>query len=248
MATVTVRPQANDEDGFIRNGQDAGSGMGNEQTITTNARIKMGHHGGVALGDSGYDPDTYLGWIHLKGASGGVSGGTVGIAQGSTINTAKLYLYYHASNMDPNSEMTDPGEGFTVAAEDTDSGSKPTAYAHVAGWTLTSATVATGSLADYDSDDFTEYNQEFSAGWYPSSGLEIKTVIQELVNRSGWAAENNINLKLTPATKGDYEWDIEWKDYDNRTGSNYHPKLVIDFTAAGAAATANPAFLLFLDM
>ena len=248
MATVTVRPQANDEDGFIRFGDDQTGFMGDVTSITTNARIKMGHHGGVNLGNSAYDPDTYTGWIHLKGAAGGVSDGTVGITQGSTINSAKLYLYYHASNMDAGFNMADPGEGYTVAAEDTDSGSKPTAYAHVNGWTLTSASVATGSLADYDSDDYSSYNEEFAAGWYPSAGLEIKTVIQELVNRSGWSAENNINLKLTPATKGDYEWDIEWKDYDNRTGSNYHPKLVIDFTAAGAAATTSPAFLMFVDL
>ena len=47
---------------------------------------------------------------------------------------------------------------------------------------------------------------------------------------------------------GDYEWDIEWKDYDNKTSNNYHPKLVIDFTAAAASPTANPAaFLLFVE-
>ena len=239
MATLTVQVVAADEDGFIRFGEDQSGFMGDE-TFTTNARVKIGRHTGTTLGDSSYDPDTYSGWIHLKNFT---------IAQGSTINNAKLHFYHHANN-NFDSEG-DPGEGFTVAAEDTDDASKPTQYSHVTGWTLTSATVSTGSLIDA-SEGMMGPNEEFANQWYPThasagTGLEIKTILQELVDRGGWSSGSNVNLKLTPATYADVDWDIEWKDYD--TSTSLAMKLVIDYTAAaGGGVTANPeAFLLFLD-
>tara|TARA_R110000824_G_scaffold168645_2_gene345612 strand:+ start:25 stop:744 length:720 start_codon:yes stop_codon:yes gene_type:complete len=239
MTALTVQVAAADEDGFIRFGEDQSGFMGDETTFTTNSKVFMGRHTGSSLGDSSYDPDTYTGWIHLKNLT---------IAQGATINNAKLHFYHNAnSNFDAEG---DPGEGFTVAAQDVDDASKPTQYSHVTGWTLTSATVATGSLIDA-SEGGMGPNESFNNAWYPThasagAGLEIKTVLQELVNRSGWSSGSNINLKLTPATYADIDWDISWTDYD--TSTSLAMKLVIDYTEAGAGATATPAaFLLFVD-
>ena len=249
MASLTVQVVANDEDGYIRFGEDGGMGMGGGDItqFVTNARVKVGQHS--MAGGSSYEPDTFYGWIHLKNLT---------IEQGATINNAKLHFYHHANNgFDMSS---DPGEGFTVKAEDTDDASKPTSYSDVNGWTLTSAGVSTGSLIDASPGGMGP-NEEFANQWYPThasagTGLEIKTILQELVDRSGWSSGSNVNLKLTPTDhNGSDDWDVEWRDRDagtatfNGTAAS-SMALVIDYTnpAGGGGVTATPAaFLLFLD-
>ena len=240
MTALTVQVVAADEDGYIRLGvDDMGMAGGNVEEFSTNARVKIGQHS--TMGGSSYEPDTWCGWVHLKNFT---------ITQGSTINNAKLHFYHHANNgMDTGS---DPGEGFTVKAEDTDDASKPTTYGHVNGWTLTSAGVATGSLIDASTGGMGP-NETFANQWYPThasagTGLEIKTVLQELVDRSGWTSGSNVNLKLTPTDHdSSTDWDIEWKDYD--TSTSLAIKLVIDYTAAagGGSTATSEAFLLFVD-
>lgn len=243
MTALTVQVVAADEDGFITYGEDqSGMGGGNLTSITTNAKVKVGQYSqGGELGSSySYEPHTFTGWVHLKNFT---------IAQGATINSATLHFYHNAN--DGFGTFSDPNEGMTVAAQDIDDASKPTSYAHVNGWTLTSASVSTGSLIDASSDDFSSPNQTFNNAWYPThasagAGLEIKTVLQELVNRSGWSSGSNVNLKLTPADHdGATDWHILWTDYD--TSTSLAIKLVIDYTAAAASTPTSPAFLLFLD-
>ena len=240
MADLTVQVTENDEDGFIRLGVD-GMGMagGNVTEFTTNARVKIGQHS--MAGGSSYDPDTWWGWIHLKNLT---------IAQGTVITSAKLHFYHHANNGFDGS--TDPGEGFTVKAEDTDDASKPTSYSDVNGWTLTSASASTSSLIDADPGGMGP-NESFNNAWYPThasagTGLEIKDVLQELVDRTGWSSGSNVNLKLTPTDHdGSNDWDIEWRDRDEGTAT-------FNGTAASSMAleidygsTTNAAFMLFFD-
>ena len=242
MTALTVQVAVADEDGFIENARDdMGMGGGHVTTITTNAKVKVGQYSMSGELGGSYDPHTFTGWVHLKNFT---------IAQGSTINSAKLHFYHNANA--GFATFSDPGEGMTVAAQDIDDASKPTTYAHVNGWTLTSASVATGSLIDADSDDFSSPNETFNNAWYPThasagSGLEIKTILQELVDRSGWSSGSNVNLKLTPPDHdGTTDWHVLWTDYDTSTGNSI--KVVIDYTAAAAGATATPAaFLLFVD-
>ena len=178
MTALTVQVVAANEDGFITY-FDLGPGMGEATGYSNNAKVRIGR-------ESSSEEKDYFGWVHLKNLT---------IAQGATINNAKLYLYWHAST---NEETMGP-------------------------------------------------NEEFSAGWYPSAGLEIKTVLQELVDRSGWSSGSNVNLKLTPSVYDDsIDWKIDWKDYD--TSTSLAPKLVIDYTAAAASAATSPAFLLFSGM
>jgi len=243
MTALTVQVVAADEDGFITRGDDdMGMSGGNITTITTNAKVKVGQYS--LMGDLGgsYEPHTFTGWVHLKNFT---------IAQGATINSAKLHFYHNANAGFDNIMNGDPGEGMTVAAEDVDSASKPTSYADVNGMTLTSASVATGSFIDANSDDFSSPNETFNNAWYPThasagTGLEIKTVLQELVNRSGWSSGSNVNLKLTPPSHdGQTDWHILWTDYDTTT--SLAMKLVIDYTAAAVSTPTSEAFLLFLD-
>ena len=238
MTALTVQVAVADEDGYIRLGSDESGFSGGDITqFITNAKVVVGQHSDSGLGGS-YNPDVYTGWIHLKNLT---------IAQGATIDNAKLHFYHNANNGFDSG--TDPGEGITVAAQDVDDASKPTAYAHVNGWTLTSATVATGSLIDGDVG--MEGAESFNNAWYPThasagAGLEIKTILQELVNRSGWSSGSNMNIKLTPASHNGVDWDVRWTDYDTTT--SLAMKLVINYTAAASGATATPAaFLLFLD-
>ena len=245
MTALTVQVTENDEDGYINFGEDQMGMGGDKEDFTTNARVKVGQHTQSGLGGD-YEPDTYSGWIHLKNLT---------IAQGATINSAKLHFYHHASD---GFEMGgDPSEGFTVKAEDTDDASKPTQYSHVTGWTLTTAGVATGSLIDADEGGMGP-NETFANQWYPThasagTGLEIKTILQELVNRSGWSSGSNINLKLTPTDHdGSTDWDIEWRDRDAGTttfngSAASSMALVIDYTAASSGTTTSEAFLLFID-
>lgn len=227
MTALTAQVVAANEDGFITYfdpgpGQDAITGYSNS------TKVRIGRESSSSL--------DYFGWVHLKNLT---------IAQGATINNAKLYLYHHTSTGFGDG---DPSEGMTVKAEDTDDAARPADYAAVAGWTLTSASATVSSFIDASPNEETMGpNEEFSAGWYPSAGLEIKTVLQELVDRSGWSSGSNVNLKLTPAVYDDsIDWKIDWKDYD--TSTSLAPKLVIDYTAAAAAAATSPAFLLFSGM
>ena len=249
MTELIVQVVAGDEDGFITFAADDSEMYGGDiTTITTNAKVKVGQWimTGEIGGNEGLEREsmTFTGWVHLKNFT---------IAQGATIDNAKLH-FYHNANAGFDTMNGDPGEGMTVAAEDVDSASKPTSYADVNGMTLTSASVATGSFIDASDDDMSGGPDEtFNDAWYPThasagTGLEIKTVLQELVNRSGWSSGSNINLKLTPPDHdGNTDWHILWTDYDTTTSLAI--KLVIDYTAEAAGATATPAaFLLFLDL
>lgn len=232
MTALTVQVAAANEDGFITYFD---LGMEIETTGYSNSTK-------VRIGRDVDNQEDYFGWVHLKNFT---------IAQGSTINNAKLYLYYDTST---GFDTGDPSEGMTVKAEDIDSAARPADYAAVAGWTLTSASATVSSFIDASQNYETfEANETFAGQWYPThadptAGLEIKTVLQELVDRSGWSSGSNVNLKLTPSVHdGAIDWNIDWKDYD--TSTSLAPKLVIDYTAAAASSAAtSPAFLLFSGM
>ena len=238
MASLTVQVAANDEDGYIFFGEDQSGGMmggGDTTTFSNNAKVRIGHDNSDAS-----TVGVYFGWVHLKNLT---------IEQGATINNAKFHVYHHANaGFD---EGSDPSEGMTVKAEDTDDASKPGNYSAVSGWTLTSASATVSDFIDADTGGMGP-NESFNDAWYPThaspgAGLEIKTVLQELVNRSGWSSGSNINLKLTPSDHdGSTDWTIDWKDRD--TSSSLAPKLVIDYTnPASGGATTHP-FFLFVDI
>ena len=255
MTALTVQVVAADEDGFITFADGGSHHSGTDiTTITTNAKVKVGQYSQMGELGSHFEIErefmTFTGWVHLKNFT---------IAQGATINSATLHFYHNdnAGFEDFNSSQYDPNEGMTVAAEDVDSASKPTSYADVNGMTLTSASVATGSFIDASDEDYSGGPDEtFNDAWYPThasagTGLEIKTILQELVNRGGWSSGSNVNLKLTPADHdGNTDWHILWTDYDTTT--SLAMKLVIDYTGGAAAAAVTPdlpgaAFLMFID-
>ena len=83
---------------------------------------------------------------------------------------------------------------------------------------------------------------------------DLTDVIKEIIATGGWdASSNNITILLTNPTEADMmdSWEMRIKAHEVSSGADA-PKLVIDYTAAAAAAVAEPdlpgaAFLMFVD-
>ena len=155
----------------------------------------------------------------------------VDIPSTATINSAKLQ-YKLASNYSYSSkscriyaEDIASSAAITSDGEMTDAqGDKTSNYAT---WNIATSS----SSAFLDSADFTD-------------------VIDEVINVSGWDdGDNNITILLYDPTEADMmdSWALRIKAHEVSSGADA-VKLVIDYTAEAAGATATPAaFLLFLD-
>lgn len=101
-------------------------------------------------------------------------------AQGATIGTSLLRLTQ-------NTVASTPPVAFTVRAYATDNAAWPSNEADAAAETLTTAS-ASGS----------------SAGYGSNVDIDVTSIVQELVNRPGWASGNLILFHLTPAATTNY--------------------------------------------
>ena len=158
----------------------------------------------------------------------------VDIPASATINSAKLQYKlganysYSSKSVRIYAEDIASSAAITSDSEMTDAqGDRTTAYAT---WDLDDVT--DGNTSSFqDSEDFT-------------------SVIDEIINVGGWdAGDNNITILLMDPTDADMmdSWVMNIRTHDAASGANA-VKLVIDYTAAAAGATATPAaFLLFLD-
>ena len=123
----------------------------------------------------------------------------VTIPQGSTIDSATIKFYTPASS-------SATGKSVTIDGNDVNSAAIPTNEGHIRSATKTSATVSWtfGSI---------------SGGSIESP--EIKTIVQEIVNRAGWASGNAMTIYLhTPTTSSD--WDLTVRTYDHSSGQAPH--------------------------
>ena len=119
----------------------------------------------------------------------------VTLPQGTTILTATLEFYVTSTTYDDvyfdiHGQAADNPGTFQATAHDIDGRSRTTAY--------------TAWLAD-----------GIGAGWI--TGPDITAVIQEIVNRGGWASGNSLVLILKPynaATK-----EFRWRSYDSADGA-----------------------------
>jgi len=76
---------------------------------------------------------------------------------------------------------------------------------------------------------------------------DIKTVIQEVVDRAGWSSENSICLLLVGRNNG----TSLFAQIDNDLGGNTNPRLTINFTeptAAGGGGSGGPQLQGVFDM
>lgn len=129
---------------------------------------------------------------------------SVTVPVGATINSATFSLATGATTGDINLD---------VLAEDVDdSPALGTGTDELSNKTLTTATVLwTGTAASTDT-----YNDS----------PDIKTVIQEIIDRAGWASGNDLTIVITSNTGNTTQ--LRAQDYSGAVP----PKLAIDYTAA----------------
>ena len=143
---------------------------------------------------------------------------TVAIPVGATITAAKIQMQHNGE------ESSSVGETFAISAEDVDSSSAPTTASDVIDATLTTAS-GTWTVASMS-----------ASTWYDSP--ELKTVIQEIVDRSGWASDNNITMIMHSNSVGD--WYVRW--WSRNKGTSYAPKLVVTYTEPDTTAPTADSF------
>lgn len=167
----------------------------------------------------------------------------VDIPSTATINSAKLqyklsanYSYsskscrIYAEDIASSAAITSDSEMTDAQGDKTDgSGQSGNGYAT---WNLATSS---DTSSFQDSADFTD-------------------VMKEIINVSGWDdGDNNVTILITDPTEADMmdSWEFRIKAHEVSSGADA-PKLVIDYTAAAAAAVAEPdlpgaAFLMFVD-
>lgn len=135
----------------------------------------------------------------------------VTVPQGSTIDYAYFQPYCHDT-------FRDTGV-FTINGEDADDAATfTTANNNISGRTATTATVAVNVTNLITG----------SAGFYTLA--DVKTIVQEIVDRAGWASGNAIVMRWYGITSGDFNV----RAYDNSASEG--AKLVIGYTAAASGA------------
>ena len=158
----------------------------------------------------------YDGTIQGYGLSARFTG--VASGQGDTIDLATMTL------------TTSLGDSGTVCkaiidAEDEDTGTAPTSDADWDNETKTTATVAWDPIPVWPTVDVEHTTPE------------IKTVIQELVDRGSWASGNAMNLFIHDEAQGSDNSSRRWAHaYDSNSAKA--PKLDINFTAGGGGGGA----------
>lgn len=146
----------------------------------------------------------------------------VTIAQGATINSATFRMTPQATyNAGANTisylvsaQAADNPGTFTTATNQFTTTTRPRTTAVSAAWNQTSVTVDV------------------------QQSIDVTSVVQEIVNRAGWASGNAIVIIVdtnTTTTAG------EWQDYHSYDGSTTKaPKLDIDYGTAGLLVLNRP--------
>lgn len=142
----------------------------------------------------------------------------IAIPNAATITAAKIQLQYGGF------ESSSVGETFAISAEDVDSSSVPTTASDVIDATYTTAN-ATWTVASMS-----------SSTWYDSP--ELKTVIQEVVDRGGWASDGNITMIMHNNSEGD--WYVRW--WSRNKGVSYAPKLVLTYSTGSSDSGSDDVF------
>lgn len=142
---------------------------------------------------------------------------SVTVPQGSRITSAYL-SFYRTAVLNPARHMN-----AEVYGNDVDDADDFTDEADVIGRDRTTASVAW-------------VENDISTGWVNSS--DISTIIQEIVNRSGWASGQSIAILLIANTDVDkefqaYSWD--------KSGTSYAVKLHVEYAILSIPFTPTPS-------
>ena len=169
-------------------------------------------HARVRLGQASDMGDTYM---HHRIRTGYFRFQTVNIAQGVSIVSAKLQLAYHR-------DTSGAGNTVDIYGNDVDDAAAPT------------------SLSDFRSKAKTSEKvtwtipSSMSAGTYYDTP-DMTDVVQEIVDRSGWAANNDMMFILPSTSWNSYtNWLTQFRSYNY--GGSFKPKLVIEYSTSVATA------------
>jgi len=157
--------------------------------------------------DTPYDDDLDAGW---EGDDGDANVLTMGlrfrditIPQGATIDSAFVYMYSHEgkSSLDV--------ANITIVGEATDSAHTFDSANFNSGYLLTDRTETSASVDWIVAEDWTIWTQYRTP--------DLKTIIQEIVDRSGWKYGNPLALILKGEDQGpsDYENAREFEAFEN---------------------------------
>ena len=159
----------------------------------------------------GYQNAGYWGATALK-YGGGMRFLNATIPAGSTINAAYLTLRCQTSK-------STTGVKTKIRGEDADNPGTLSTQADYAGRTRTTAEVLWDNIASWTAD--TDYNSP-----------EIKTVIQEIVDRGGWASGNAMVIFWDDHDdRSDHNAETIRQAYAYDNSSTYAPKLHIEYTS-----------------
>ena len=134
------------------------------------------------------------------------------IGQGATISSAYFKPYKSSYQSTP----------LVIHGIDADNAAAPSAGSELAGSNFTSANVSWTS----------------SAGFGQQTSSDIKTIIQEIVNRSGWSSGNAMMLAIVTSTfsyAGQYGWNARSYDYSSASEA---AELVIEYEGGGGGGSS----------
>ena len=143
------------------------------------------------------------------------------IAQGATISSAYFKPYQSSYASTP----------LVIHGIDKDNASAPSAGSELAASNFTSANV-----------NFTP-----TAGSAQKTSPDIKTIIQEIVDRSGWSSGNAMMLAVVTQTAsyaGQYNWNASSYDYSSASQA---ADLVIEYASGGGGSSAKIPVTLFIN-
>lgn len=130
----------------------------------------------------------------------------VTIPQGATIDDAKGTFEADATN-------SGTGASTVIAAEDVDDAVAPTTATEFCDLVLTTATVAWTDIEDWTADSLFDTP-------------EIKTIIQEIVNRGSWVSGNSLMIIFTGNATNERKMEMSSGDRGM--------KLTVNYTVSGA--------------
>lgn len=223
MTTITEVIANNIDDGYAEYEDYYSSGASCQSVSSGDTTVRF--YGRSDFGDQAQHWKTWRPYLRFE---------TVNVPQGATITSAKIQLAFH-------SQINGSGQSVTIRGEDTDDASSAASSCSAfGGATRTSASV-TWSFAS-----------GMSAGTFYDTA-DISTIIQEIVDRTGWTANNDMQFFFedhTYVSSTNWLFDFRSKNY---SGSTYTPKLVIEYSTgvnvtpaaiSAGGATSGPTVVL----
>ena len=188
----------------IAAGADDGKASDLQSSSSTNSTYDTAFSNSIALPFLGvqYDSDE----VEYDYTAGYFRFNNIVAAQGATVQSAYLKLNKRGGTF-----TSGVDNDFYVAAYDEDNQAAPTIASHLNHTNYTTAEVTWNSATDTGNGTLRS-----AANGTVLSSPDIKTVIQEILDRSGWSSGNSIVLAFYPKAKVTYKTThVRFENYDD---------------------------------